>query len=88
MKKAFLIAIILLLLFSGAFAVYRYRQKIYLPEKRISEAREKQEKLFEQVRPDVDNIPDAKHISTDTEAATAQKGTPPDTTADKDVKLV
>lgn len=88
MKKAFLIAIILLLLFSGAFAVYRYRQKIYLPEKRISEAREKQEKLFEQVRPDVDNIPAAKPISPDTEAKTAENGTAPDTSPVKAVKSV
>ena len=88
MKKAFLIAIILLLLFSGAFAVYRYRQKIYLPEKRISEAREKQEKLFEQVRPDVDNIPAAKPISPDTEAATAENGTVPDTSPVEAVREV
>ena len=57
MKKGILITILLLLLFSGAYAVYRYRQEVYLPEKRMTSALDKQEKLFDRVRPDVENIP-------------------------------
>ena len=91
MKKRIIIAIILLLLFSGAFAVYRYRQKICLPEKRISEALEKQEKLFDRIRPDVDSTPAAVPISPDippTEVNSSESGTAPVPSPLEDVREV
>lgn len=59
MKKKIFITILLLLLCAGAYAGYRYRKDVYLPEKRVAEALDKQEKLFDRVRPDIGAVPEA-----------------------------
>lgn len=59
MKKGIFIALILILLCTGAYGGYRYRHDVYLPKKRTAEALEKQEELFDAVRPDIQKASEA-----------------------------
>ncbi|MBR6968388.1 MAG: class B sortase [Ruminococcus sp.] len=68
MKKLIISLTILLLLCTGAYSLYRYRQESVLPQKRLSEALEAREKLFSELRPDMEKASEAA----------AEKGSTPD----------
>lgn len=59
MKKIIISLTILLLLCTGVYSLYRYRQESVLPRKRLSEALEAREKLFSELRPDMERASEA-----------------------------
>ena len=59
MKKIIIIVSVLLLLSVGAYAGCRFGKDVYLPKKRTAEALDKQEKLFDRVRPDTEKASQA-----------------------------
>ena len=59
MKKIIIIVSVLLLLSVGAYAGCRFGKDVYLPKKRTAEALDKQEKLFDRVRPDMEKASQA-----------------------------